>query len=340
MRYIKHTVFCLIIFSNTCFGKEFDKLFTIYTPIEDRSQIENSINKSFNTMIYRLSGKNSPTNIWKIINAGNSRKDFIKSYSVVNNNENNLLEVNFNKNLLISKFKELSIPFIGNSRPTILFLIKIDSGLKDPYYLSFQESDSDLEKNIKNYLTKASQSRGIFLELPELDLLDLNNLNNYEKIVNSKLFFGEKYLTDEIINIDISKTGINKWSVSGDIRLTSADQNFNEIFIKAFSEYTDESINLLLNDNLIDINKVSSVNISIENINSYQDYKKSKKIIEDLVGTKDINISKFNTNTIYYQLSIYGDLKSIIYEFKDTSLLSIVDVIYDTSTIQLKYKNE
>ena len=340
MRYIKHTVFCLIIFSNTCFGKEFDKLFTIYTPIEDRSQIENSINKSFNTMIYRLSGKNSPTNIWKIINAGNSRKDFIKSYSVVNNNENNLLEVNFNKNLLISKFKELSIPFIGNSRPTILFLIKIDSGLKDPYYLSFQESNSDLEKNIKNYLTKASQSRGIFLELPELDLLDLNNLNNYEKIVNSKQFFGEKYLTDEIININISKTGINKWSVSGDIRLTSADQNFNEIFIKAFSEYTDESINLLLNDNLIDITKVSSVNISIENINSYQDYKKSKKIIEDLVGTRDINISKFNTNTIYFQLSIYGDLKSIIYEFKDSSFLSIVDVIDNTSTIQLQYKNE
>ena len=340
MRYIKHTVFCLIIFSNTCFGKEFDKLFTIYTPIEDRSQIENSINKSFNTMIYRLSGKNSPTNIWKIINAGNSRKDFIKSYSVVNNNENNLLEVNFNKNLLISKFKELSIPFIGNSRPTILFLIKIDSGLKDPYYLNFQESNSDLEKNIKNYLTKASQSRGIFLELPELDLLDLNNLNNYEKIVNSKQFFGEKYLTDEIINIDISKTGINKWSVSGDIRLTSGDQNFNEMFIKAFSEYTDESINLLLNDNLIDITKVSSVNISIENINSYQDYKKSKKIIEDLVGTRDINISKFNTNTIYFQLSIYGDLKSIIYEFKDSSFLSIVDVIDNTSTIQLQYKNE
>ena len=258
----------------------------------------------------------------------------------MNNNENNLLEVNFNKNLLISKFKELSIPFIGNSRPTILFLIKIDSGLKDPYYLSFQESDSDLEKNIKNYLTKASQSRGIFLELPQLDLLDLNNLNNYEKIVNSKQFFGDKYQTDEIINIDISKTGINKWSVSGDITLTSGDQNFNEIFIKAFGEYTDESINLLLNDNLIDINKVSSVNISIENINSYQDYKKSKKIIEDLVGTRDINISKFNTNTIYFQLSIYGDLKSIIYEFKDTSLLSIVDVIDDTSTIQLQYKNE
>ena len=35
-------------------------------------------------MIYRLSGNSSPSNIWKIINAGNARKDFIKSYSIKN----------------------------------------------------------------------------------------------------------------------------------------------------------------------------------------------------------------------------------------------------------------
>ena len=71
MQYIKHIIFCLIIFSNTCFGKEFDKLFVVYDPIDNASEIEKSINNSFNTMIYRLSGTNSPSNIWKIINAGN-----------------------------------------------------------------------------------------------------------------------------------------------------------------------------------------------------------------------------------------------------------------------------
>ena len=82
VKFIKHIIFCLIIFSNTFFGKEFDQLFIINEPIENSSNIEKSINNAFNTMIYRLSGNPSPSNIWKIINAGNSRKDFIQSYSI------------------------------------------------------------------------------------------------------------------------------------------------------------------------------------------------------------------------------------------------------------------
>ena len=84
MRLIKNFLILLIIFSNTCFGKEFDKLFVVLEPIDSVSQIEKSINNSFNTMIYRLSGSDSPSNIWKIINAGNTRKNFIKSYSIKN----------------------------------------------------------------------------------------------------------------------------------------------------------------------------------------------------------------------------------------------------------------
>ena len=85
MRFLKNTLLSLIIFSNTCFGKEFDKIFVVLEPIESVSQIEKSLNNSFNTMIYRLSGSDSPSNIWKIINAGNPRKNFIKSYSIKNN---------------------------------------------------------------------------------------------------------------------------------------------------------------------------------------------------------------------------------------------------------------
>ncbi|MDC3086860.1 DUF2066 domain-containing protein, partial [Gammaproteobacteria bacterium] len=71
MKNIKYCLLCLIIFSNTSFGKDFTELFTIYEPVADTKQIEKSINKSFNIMVYRLSGSSSPSNIWKIINAGN-----------------------------------------------------------------------------------------------------------------------------------------------------------------------------------------------------------------------------------------------------------------------------
>ena len=54
----KFFLIVIIIFSNTSFGKEFNELFIINEPISSSSEIEKTINKSFNRMIYRLIGKN------------------------------------------------------------------------------------------------------------------------------------------------------------------------------------------------------------------------------------------------------------------------------------------
>ena len=338
MRYIKHTIFCLIIFSNTCFGKEFDKLFEVYEPIESASQIEKSINNSFNIMIYRLSGSDSPSNIWKIINAGNSRKDFITSYSIKNFENKSFLEVNFDKNLLVSKFNELSIPLIGNSRPVILFLINIDSGSSEPYFLTQSQSKSEIDSLIKDYLNKTTQARAIFLELPELDLLDINELKNYTKLINSKNFIKGKYIYDELIVIDIAKIGINEWSVNEDIKFTSDDKNFINNFMDKFIDLTDQLIGKLLNNSLIDTAQRGLVNISIENINTYQDYKKSREVIEGLIGAKEIDINKFNLDTIHYQLEVYGNFKSFVDEVSQNNFLEIINVYDESSSLELSYK--
>ena len=338
MRYIKHTIFCLIIFSNTCFGKEFDKLFVVYEPIESSSQIEKSINNSFNTMIYRLSGNNSPSNIWKIINAGNSRKDFITSYSIKNFENKSYLEVNFDKDLLISQFNKLSIPLIGNSRPVILFLINIDSGLEEPYFLTNNQSKSEIDILIKNYLKEMSSQRGIFLELPELDLIDINELNNYGKLINSNKFFNDKYISDDLISISISKTGISEWSVNGSVELNIDNQNFVDIFMKEFINYTNQSIDNLLNKSRIDVSDGGLINISIDNVNTLQDYKKSREVIQNLVGAKDISINKFNIDTIHYQLSIYGSFNSLLKEISENNFLQVIDVYEESSSIHLSFQ--
>ena len=338
MRYIKHTIFCLIIFSNTCFGKEFDKLFVVYEPIESSSQIEKSINNSFNTIIYRLSGNNSPSNIWKIINAGNSRKDFITSYSIKNFENKSYLEVNFDKDLLISQFNKLSIPLIGNSRPVILFLINIDSGLEEPYFLTNNQSKSEIDILIKNYLKEMSSQRGIFLELPELDLIDINELNNYGKLINSNKFFNDKYISDDLISISISKTGISEWSVNGSVELNIDNQNFVDIFMKEFINYTNQSIDNLLNKSRIDVSEGGLINISIDNVNTLQDYKKSREVIQNLVGVKDISINKFNIDTIHYQLSIYGSFNSLLKEISENNFLQVIDVYEESSSINLSFQ--
>ena len=338
IRFFKHAIFCLIIFSNTCFGKEFNELFVIYEPIESASQIEKSINNSFNSMIYRLSGNSSPSNIWKIINAGNARKDFIKSYSIKNIDDESYLQVYFEKDLLIEKFNELSIPVIGNSRPSILFLIKINSGSKTPYFLSGSDINSTLDSLVVNLLREISNSRGIFLELPEFDLINKNELISHQRLINPNNFIASQYKSDEIIEIEIINTGLNSWMVEGDINLIHAGDNFENKFINEFNQFLNFKVDNILKNYLIDTRKNNLVTISIANINNFENYKKSRNIIDNLVGIKEIDINKFEINNITYQAEVYGDLSDVVNELSSNSFIEINNIFIDTNSLELTFK--
>ena len=337
MRLIKQFIFCLIIFSNTCFGKEFDKLFVVFEPIINASQIEKSINNSFNTMIYRLSGSDTPSNIWKIINEGNSRKDYIKSYSIKNLDEKSYLEVSFIKDKLVKTFNKLSIPVIGNSRPVILFLIKIDTGINEPYYLTNSTVQSNLDLSIKNVLKDISSSRGIFLELPELDLVDVRNLSNYRKVIGLKDLVYENYSYNDFVELNVIKTGINSWQITGGIDVTISNENFPDLFIDEFVKYVNQSINNSLNTFLIDTSKTELLNVSINDISSFEDYKSSKKILEDLIVFKDIDMNKFDNDKVFYQLNVYGEFQSFLKEISENNYFKIESFNKETSQINIIY---
>ena len=337
MRFLKNTLLSLIIFSNTCFGKEFDKLFVVFEPIINASQIEKSINNSFNTMIYRLSGSDTPSNIWKIINEGNSRKDYIKSYSIKNLDEKSYLEVSFIKDKLVKTFNKLSIPVIGNSRPVILFLIKIDTGINEPYYLTNSTVQSNLDLSFKNVLKDISSSRGIFLELPELDLVDVRNLSNYRKVIGLKDLVYENYSYNDFVELNVIKTGINSWQITGGIDVTISNENFPDLFIDEFVKYVNQSINNSLNTFLIDTSKTELLNISINNISSFEDYKYSKKILEDLIVFKDIDMNKFDNEKVFYQLNVYGEFQSFIKEISENNFFKIESFNKETSDVNIIY---
>ncbi len=338
IKFFKHSIFCLIIFSNTFFGKEFDQLFIINEPIENSSNIEKSINNAFNTMIYRLSGNPSPSNIWKIINAGNSRKDFIQSYSIKNFNDESYLQVYFDKDLLVKKFNELSIPATGISRPVILFLINIDTGISSPYLIKDSESKSEIDLMIKKSLDNFSNKRGIFLELPEPDLDDLNIMTSYSKLINSNNLLNSKYASDQVIQIKLTKIGVNHWLVDGDINFEYKDNDFNDYFIKKFEEYLANVINIHLDKNKIDTSILTIAQLSIDNIYNYNDYIASRTLIRNLVATKDIDIDSFSINKISYNLNIYGNFDSFTKEISDSNYMKITNIEYSNNKIELGYK--
>ena len=330
---LKTLLLSIIIFSNTLFAKEFDQLFKVYTPIVNSSEIEKSINNSFNIMIYRLSGSQSPSNIWKIINTGNTRKDFIKSYSLRNIDGKSFLEVSFNKEYLINVFNELSIPIIGNSRPVILFIFNVDSGTKNPYVLTNYDNNNDLDIKINDFLNQKSISRGIFLELPELDLFYMNEIKNYEKLVDLKELVSSQYNYDLLSEINIIKIGPNRWSVTGDIKFDYEGDAFDSYFMDKLENFATNQIDSLLARQKINTSNIISVSATFMNIDNYQDYKNLKEIINSLVGVKSTNITKFDKESIYYDIEVYGNLLNFVYEISDNSYINVDS--FDTSKSEI-----
>ena len=320
--FIKHFIVGLIIFSNQSFGKEFNELFTIYEPIENSSSIESSINSSFNNLIYRVSGSNSSSNIWKIINSGSSRKDFITSYSIKNYDGNSFLEVKFNQDKVISKFKELSIPIISHSRPVIFFLIEVESGAETSYFIS-QESNTALDNIFINTLDRLSKQRGIFLELPIFDLEDQRILSDSNILSSSKEYLISKYDFDNLLDIKLINLGFNEWSFSGDINTAISSESYKTDIETIFLEHLESIISKALKDFVIDTTNVFVTKIDVTGINSYEDYKISKDKLLKFIAIYDLEILSFKNNTIEYKATIMGDMKSLQRDVQNNSFFDI-----------------
>ena len=334
---IKHFIVGLIIFSNFSFGKEFSELFTIYEPIKNSSNIEKSINISFNKMVNRLSGSDSPSNIWKIINSGVSRKDLIISYSIKNIDDLSYLQVNFDQSLIIKAFNNLSIPVVGYSRPVVFFLIEIDSGSEAPYFLSSAISPRRVDNILKDNMNKLSQDRGIFLELPIFDLEDTKTLSSMSVFNSPNEYISSKYNYDNLIQIKITNSGLGEWVISGDINKSFIGNNFYQDLEEVFSQFLIKLIDQNLNDLAIVTSKNSELYISLQGISSFDSYTESRQYLERFIGIKTLEIVSFKDNIITFKAKIVGDEAKLAKTIKNSSFLNIIDENNSNKSLSLEY---
>lgn len=334
----KHLLVIFIIFSNFSFGKEFNELFTIYEPIKESSQIEKSINSSFNNMVYRLSGSSSPSNVWKIINSGVKRKDFILSYSIKKIDDQSYLQVVFDQKKFINQMVALSIPIVNYSRPVLFFLIEVDSGSKRPYFLTDNTELSEIDKVIIESLNKFSSNRGIFLELPVFDLQDTQDLSSLTILSNPVNRISSKYNFDQLIKIKLTKSGINNWYASGDLEYSTSSENSTDEILAVFDKY----LIGLIDSNLSKLNikpaKKSSLDIFINDVYSYEDYINSRDRLNKTIGISSFDIMSFQNNTIAYKANTIGNIDNLINEFEDSNYFKILNLDINKKLILLKHQ--
>ena len=321
---ILKSVFLLIIFSNHIFAKDFDDLFKITIEIKNEN-IENSIDRAFNDLVFRLIGYEDLEKA-KIIKGNFDSKDFLSRYAVVRNNDSNFLQASFEEDIVMSQFIENGINFIGRNRPIIFLDIQIDNGFDKPFKIESIPYETSLESSIKRIFDDISEKRGLFFEFPQ-NTINLDNKNYFFDNENDNDF--DQYKYDYLESLIISRSGINNWSISYKDQI-SFFENIDEIIERIRFLFENLSIDYL-SDFVLDKSERKMM-MTVTKVSSAEHLDNLLEALDKMISIKEYSIKSFQKNEISFSLTIFGtedQFRKTVQTHKDFSIESTA-----TETIQ------
>ena len=323
---ILKSVFLLIIFSNDIFAKDFDDLFKITIEIKNEN-IENSIDRAFNDLVFRLIGYEDLEKA-KIIKGNFDSKDFLSRYAVVRNNDSNFLQASFEEDIVMSQFIENGINFIGRNRPIIFLDIQIDNGFDKPFKIESIPYETRLESSIKRIFDDISEKRGLFFEFPQ-NTINLDNKNYFFDNENDNDF--DQYKYDYLESLIISRSGINNWSISYKDQI-SFFENIDEISGSIRFLFENLSIDYL-SDFVLD-NSERKLMMMVTKVSSAEHLDNLLEALDKMISIKEYSIKSFQHNEISFSLTIFGtedQFKNSVQAHKDFSIESTASEIIQAS---------
>ena len=314
---ILKSVFLLIIFSNHIFAKDFDDLFKISIEIKNEN-IENSIDRAFNDLVFRLIGYEDLEKA-KIIKGNFNSKDFLTRYAVVRNNDSNFLQASFEEDIVMSQFIENGINFIGRNRPIIFLDIQIDNGFDKPFKIESIPYETRLESSIKRIFDDISKKRGLFFEFPQ-NTINLDNKNYFFEDENDNDFNQYKY--DYLESLIISRSGINNWSISYKDQIAFFE-NIDDVTGRIRFLFENLSIDYL-SDFVLD-NSERKLTMKVTEVSSAEHLDNLLDALDKMISIKEYSIKSFQQNEISFSLTIFGtedQFKKSVQTHKDFSIES------------------
>ena len=323
---ILKSVFLLIIFSNHIFAKDFDDLFKITIEIKNEN-IENSIDRAFNDLVFRLIGYEDLEKA-KIIKGNFDSKDFLSRYAVVRNNDSNFLQASFEEDIVMSQFIENGINFIGRNRPIIFLDIQIDNGFDKPFKIESIPYKTSLESSIKRIFDDISEKRGLFFEFPQ-NTINLDNKNYFFDNENDNDF--DQYKYDYLESLIISRSGINNWSISYKDQI-SFFENIDDVTERIRFLFENLSIDYL-SDFVLD-NSERKLLMTVTKVSSAEHLDNLLEALDKMISIKEYSIKSFQQNEISFSLTIFGtedQFKKSVQTHKDFSIESTATELIQAS---------
>ena len=150
----------------------------------------------------------------------------------------------------------------------------------------------------------------MFLELPLLDLADKTFLSNASILTSPQQYLISKYDFNEYVDIKLINLGLEKWLIKGDINTDFNEEYYLEDIKQSLDDYLESLINVTFSDLKIDTSKTILLDVSIEGINSYEDYEILKEKLSKIIAITNLEILNLKKGTISYKINVMGDINN------------------------------
>ena len=338
---IKNLGFFFLLYlslSSPVYAKELSTLFEVKIPADQYTNTNDGLNKAFNQLIKKLSGSRSKKYLWKIGDTKLKKIDFVSSYSIESFEDSEMLIAQFNASTLIPELRDLGIPLIGFNRPVILFLLKIDTGESKPIFLEDSHTYSSLLSEIVSILTTIGKERGVYLELPTFDLEDQNLLNQPNILFEPSQYIQDKFYNDGFLSIQISRVGINQWSIDGDLQSSSLIRE------EMLLDFLEEQIHLYLDD-FLEVRPLAAgllgdeILLSVHGLKSFQDFQFVELELDKIFSIKSKHYHLFSPSQIEYRTQLFQTKDSLLKELRGSSALIVKSFDDQLNKLTLEYIN-
>ena len=226
----------------------------------------------------------------------------------------------------MSQFIENGINFIGRNRPIIFLDIQIDNGFDKPFKIESIPYETSLESSIKRIFDDISEKRGLFFEFPQ-NTINLDNKNYFFDNENDNDF--DQYKYDYLESLNISRSGINNWSISYKDQI-SFFENIDEIIERIRFLFENLSIDYL-SDFVLDKSERKMM-MTVTKVSSAEHLDNLLEALDKMISIKEYSIKSFQKNEISFSLTIFGtedQFRKTVQTHKDFSIESTA-----TETIQ------
>lgn len=338
---IKNLGFFFLLYlslSNPVYAKELSTLFEVKIPADQYTNTNDGLNKAFNQLIKKLSGSRSKKYLWRIGDAKLKKIDFVSSYSIESFEDSETLIAQFNASTLIPELRDLGIPLIGFNRPVILFLLKIDTGESKPIFLEDSHTSSSVSSEIVSILSTIGKERGVYLELPTFDLEDQNLFGQPNILFEPSQYIQDKFYNDGFLSVQISRVGINQWSIDGDL------QSSSPIREEMLLDFLEEQIHLYLDD-FLEVTPLAAgllgdeILLSVHGLKSFQDFQFVELELDKIFAIKSKQYHLFSPSQIEYRAQLFQTKDSLLKELRGSSALIVKSFDDQLNKLTLEYIN-